>query len=75
MMKVNKKAKPVGKISGKNTRGYRLKPETHNMIVKIQNLLGTDQDEVIASACNLLFSRLQQNSTTKQGRKTIKKDN
>lgn len=59
MMKVNKKAKPVGKISGKNTRGYRLKPETHNMIVKIQKLLGTDQDEVIASACKMLYRSIK----------------
>lgn len=60
-MKINKKAKPVSKISGKNTRGYRLKPETHNMIVKIQKLLGSDQDVVIASACKMLYNNLKKN--------------
>ncbi len=55
------KTKPVSKRSGKNTRGYRLKPETHMMIVKIQNLLGSDQDEVIASACTMLYDDLKNN--------------
>ncbi len=54
--------KPVSKRSGKNARGYRLKPETHMMIVKIQNLLGSDQDEVIASACTMLYNELQNSS-------------
>jgi hypothetical protein len=52
---------PVSKRSGKKTRGYRLKPSTHMMIVKIQNLLGSDQDEVIASACTMLYNDLKNN--------------
>ena len=31
------------------------------MIVKIQNLLGSDQDEVIASACTMLYNVLKSN--------------
>lgn len=58
-MKKNNRSKPVSKRSGKNTRGYRLKPETHKMIVKIQNLLGSDQDEAIAAACTLLYNDLK----------------
>jgi len=58
--------KPVSKRSGKNTRGYRLKPETHMMIVKIQNLLGSDQDEVIASACTKLYNELKKGSTVRK---------
>ena len=58
-MKEKNKINPVSKRSGKNTRGYRLKPSTHKMIVKIQNLLGSDQDEVIASACTMLYNDLK----------------
>jgi len=50
---------PVSKRSGKNTRGYRLKPSTHRLIVKIQNMLGSDQDEAIASACTMLYNELK----------------
>lgn len=71
-MKKNNRPKPVSKRSGKNTRGYRLKPSTHRMILKIQNLLGSDQDEAIASACNLFFRQLQQNGSTNQIKKISK---
>jgi hypothetical protein len=57
---MTKKLKAAEKVS-KRTRGYRLKPETHMMIVKIQNLLGSDQDEVIASACTMLYNDLKNN--------------
>jgi len=60
-MKEQNSTTPVSKRSGKNTRGYRLKPSTHNMIVKIQNLLGSDQDEVIASACTMLYNDIKNN--------------
>jgi hypothetical protein len=60
-MKEQNKIKPISKRSGKNTRGYRLKPSTHMMIVKIQNLLGSDQDEVIASACTMLYNEIKNN--------------
>lgn len=42
----------------KRTRGYRLKPATHKLIVKIQKLLKSDQDTVIAEACKLFYSEL-----------------
>lgn len=64
-MKEQKIKNPVSKRSGKNTRGYRLKPSTHMMIVKIQNLLGSDQDEVIASACTMLYNDLKNNEIKK----------
>jgi hypothetical protein len=62
-MKAKNKQKSV-KMQ-KRTRGYRLKPETHTLIVKIQNLLGSDQDEAIAAACTLLYAELQQTSSAK----------
>ena len=57
-LKKNNKSNPASKISGKNTRGYRLKPETHDLIVKIQNMLGSDQDKAIAAACGMLITEL-----------------
>ncbi len=60
------RSKPVSKRSGKNTRGYRLKPSTHMMIVKIQNLLGSDQDEVIAAACTMLYNDLKNNGPARE---------
>jgi hypothetical protein len=65
MMKEKNSMNNDSKRSNKKTRGYRLKPETHSMIVKIQNLLGSDQDEVIASACTLLYAELQKNVSAK----------
>ena len=62
------KLKTVSKRSGKNTRGYRLKPSTHMMIVKIQNLLGSDQDEVIASACTMLYNDLKSNKPERKNK-------
>ena len=47
--------------SKKKTRGYRLKPETHKLISKIQKILKSDQDEAIAGACNLFYSELIKN--------------
>jgi hypothetical protein len=65
MIKEKNKMKNDSKRSNKKTRGYRLKPETHSMIVKIQNLLGSDQDEAIAAACTLLYAELQKTSPAK----------
>ncbi len=61
-LKEQNNTKPVSKRSGKNTRGYRLRPSTHMMIVKIQNLLGSDQDEAIAAACTMLYNNLKNNN-------------
>lgn len=60
-MKAKTKVKNVK--TQKRTRGYRLKPETHSMIVKIQNLLGSDQDEAIAAACTMLYAELKKVSS------------
>lgn len=49
----------------KRTRGYRLKPSTHTMIVKIQKLLQSDQDEAIACACSMFYTELKKNGVTK----------
>ncbi len=66
-MKEKNKTRPVSKISGKNTRGYRLKPETHDLIVKIQNMLGSDQDKVISAACGMLYSQLSARKKKPEG--------
>ena len=42
----------------KKARGYRLKPETHRLIVKIQKMLQSDQDAAIAGACSMYFDVL-----------------
>ncbi|MEO8512982.1 MAG: hypothetical protein ABI543_05455 [Ignavibacteria bacterium] len=59
------KVKSDSKKSGKKARGYRLKPSTHTLIVRIQNLLGSDQDTAIAGACNMYYSELLKNSSVK----------
>lgn len=43
----------------KRTRGYRLKPSTHNLIVKIQEFLQSDQDEAIEKSCLMFYNELQ----------------
>jgi hypothetical protein len=51
--------------SGKRTRGYRLKQSTHDLIIKIQELMKSDQDEAIATACAMLHAELEKNITEK----------
>jgi len=53
----------------KKTRGYRLKPSTHLLIGKIQELMHSDQDEAIAGACSMFFTELQKNRTAKPSSK------
>lgn len=60
--KVNK---TVNIKSKKRTRGYRLKPATHLLIVKIQKLLQSDQDTAIAGACSMFYSELKKNESNK----------
>ena len=59
----------AGKITkaapGKRTRGYRLKPSTHTLIVKIQKILKSDQDVAIANACNMYYTELSKSGITK----------
>ncbi|CAG1021878.1 hypothetical protein MTYM_01318 [Methylococcales bacterium] len=47
----------------KTARGYRLKPETHALISKIQALMKSDQDRAISAACTLLHDELKKNIT------------
>ncbi len=62
---ISKAKKMKDEKRNKTARGYRLKPSTHTMIAKIQNLLGSDQDEAIASACTLLYNDLKNNNPGK----------
>lgn len=56
---------PVKSKEGKRTRGYRLKPSTHNLIIKIQELMNSDQDEAIAGACIMFYAELKKNGSAK----------
>ncbi len=51
---MNSFRKKINKIS----KGYRLKPETHNLVYKIQEMINGDQDEAIANACRMYFKEL-----------------
>jgi hypothetical protein len=42
--------------SNKIARGYRLKPETHNLIKSLQELTRNDADEVLSASCMLYLS-------------------
>jgi len=64
-MKIKTKQKPGSIISGKRTRGYRLKPSTHTLIVKIQELMHSNQDEAIAGACSMYYAELLKNDSAK----------
>ena len=46
--------KKINKIS----KGYRLKPETHNLVYRIQEAINGDQDEAIANACRMYYAEL-----------------
>ena len=61
-MKAETETQVKGK-SGKRTRGYRLKPSTHALIIRIQELMKSDQDEAIATACTMLHAELEKNIT------------
>jgi hypothetical protein len=64
----NMKAKAETQVkskSEKRTRGYRLKPSTHALIIRIQELMKSDQDEAIAAACTMLHAELEKNISEK----------
>jgi hypothetical protein len=44
-------------------KGYRLKPSTHRLIGKIQEMMQADQDKVISSACRKFYFELKEKST------------
>jgi hypothetical protein len=39
-------------------KGYRLKPSTHKLINKIQEIIQADQDKAISSACRMFYREL-----------------
>lgn len=60
--------KKINKIS----KGYRLKPETHKLVYKIQRSINGDQDEAIMAACMAFFNSLQiQNQEINKSANTI----
>ncbi len=46
------------KKTSKVPRGYRLKPSTHKLINRIQEMIQADQDKTIASACRMFYKEL-----------------
>jgi hypothetical protein len=46
------------KKSQKISKGYRLKPATHRIIYRIQEVISGDQDEAIAKACRMYYRSL-----------------
>ncbi len=42
--------------SSKTAKGYRLKPETHNLIKSLQELTRNDADEVLNASCMMYLS-------------------
>lgn len=50
--------KKINKVS----KGYRLKPETHKLVYKIQRAINGDQDEAIMAACTAFFRTMQMNN-------------
>ncbi|HMQ79522.1 MAG TPA: hypothetical protein PKE39_02175 [Ignavibacteria bacterium] len=45
----------------KISKGYRLSPETHNMIKQIQNILNVNTDVVLNKACSRFLTEIQNN--------------
>lgn len=50
----------------KISKGYRLKPATHEKIRKIKTILNSDSDHVINKACEKLLDEIKNNKTVKQ---------
>ena len=42
----------------KISKGYRLKPETHELVKKLQILLDTSSDSVINKACEEYYKKI-----------------
>lgn len=51
---MNNFRKKINKVS----KGYRLKPETHQIINKIQEVINGDQDEAISNACRMYYNEI-----------------
>ena len=50
--------KKITKVS----KGYRLKPETHKLVNKIQKSINGDRDEAVMAACMAYFNSLDSNA-------------
>jgi hypothetical protein len=60
------KAKTKGvKNSGTVSKGYRLRPATHNMIKKMQTRLSSTQEKIISSALKLYSEYIKENNFNK----------
>lgn len=49
----------------KIAKGYRLRPETHEMITKIKNVLKEDSDKAINTACRKFLEEIKKKGETK----------
>lgn len=49
----------------KISKGYRLKPDTHEKINRIKNILNADSDNAINKACEKLLNEIERNSNNK----------
>jgi len=50
------------KKTSKVPKGYRLKPSTHKLINRIQEIIQADQDKAISSACRMYYRELLKRS-------------
>lgn len=50
----------------KIAKGYRLKPETHKIIRKVQNLLRGDIDNAINTVCKKFLKEIKQDNNSKE---------
>jgi hypothetical protein len=52
------------KKSEKISKGYRLKPSTHKLIYKIQELISGDQEMAVGNACRKYYRELKRKTIT-----------
>jgi retron-type reverse transcriptase len=55
--------KPGKNYNSTVSKGYRLKPSTHNMIKKVQVQMSGTQDKVIRSAMKLYRAQIKNNNS------------
>ncbi len=46
------------KYSDKTSKGYRLRRATHSLIKSLQEMTGSDSDEVITNSCRLYLKNI-----------------
>lgn len=56
----------------KISKGYRLKPDTHEKINRIKNILNTDSDNAINKACEKLLNEIEKLSNNKINKGELK---